>query len=66
MSERLAPPRPDDVMVIRDLTPNVTTFSVPFSRFGVAKIGGRGTVGMDYFLSLLSSSSPLATRLLNG
>ncbi|KAK0718858.1 hypothetical protein B0T21DRAFT_414882 [Apiosordaria backusii] len=30
-------------MVIRDLTPNVTIFSVPFSRYGKIPIGGRGT-----------------------
>ncbi|KAJ0145038.1 hypothetical protein CTA2_1054, partial [Colletotrichum tanaceti] len=44
MSQKLIPQNPDDVMVIRDLTPNVTTFSVPFSRFGAIKIGGRGTL----------------------
>jgi len=31
-------------MVIRNITPNVVTLSVPFARFGVLKIGGRGTV----------------------
>ena len=31
-------------MVIRNVTPNIVTFSVPFSRFGSVKIGGRGTV----------------------
>ncbi|EFQ26779.1 uncharacterized protein GLRG_02599 [Colletotrichum graminicola M1.001] len=44
MSQKLIPQNPADVMVIRDLTPNVTTFSVPFSRFGAVKIGGRGTL----------------------
>ncbi|OBR08827.1 hypothetical protein CH63R_07592 [Colletotrichum higginsianum IMI 349063] len=44
MSQKLIPQNPDDVMVIRDLTPNITTFSVPFSRFGAVKIGGRGTL----------------------
>lgn len=29
--------------VIRNITPNVTTFSTPFSRFGVVPIGGRTT-----------------------
>lgn len=31
-------------MVIRNVTPNIVTFSVPFSRFGVMQIGGRGTL----------------------
>ena len=31
-------------MVIRDITPNIATFSTPFLRFGRIKIGGRGTV----------------------
>ncbi|KAK4178903.1 hypothetical protein QBC36DRAFT_181508 [Triangularia setosa] len=43
MSSSLIPDNPDEVMVIRDLTPNVTVFSVPFSRFGRIPIGGRGT-----------------------
>lgn len=43
MSSKLIPPNPDDVMVIRDVTPNVVTFSVPFLRFGRIPIGGRGT-----------------------
>lgn len=45
MSSNLVPPNPDDVMVIRDVTPNVVTFSVPFLRFGKIPIGGRGTLG---------------------
>ncbi|KAM5346537.1 hypothetical protein ACJ41O_009542 [Fusarium nematophilum] len=44
MSSKLIPSNPDDVMVIRNVTPNVVTFSVPFSRFGKVKIGGRGTL----------------------
>ncbi len=32
-------------MVIRDVTPNVVTLSVPFLRFGRFPIGGRGTIG---------------------
>lgn len=31
-------------MVIRNVTPNIATFSVPFSRHGKIKIGGRGTL----------------------
>ncbi|KAL1837419.1 hypothetical protein VTJ49DRAFT_3790 [Mycothermus thermophilus] len=44
MSSKLVPSNPEDVMVIRDITPNVVTFSVPFLRFGRVPIGGRGTV----------------------
>ncbi|KAL2128069.1 hypothetical protein VTI74DRAFT_9761 [Chaetomium olivicolor] len=43
MSSKLIPPNPDEVMVIRDVTPNIVTFSVPFLRFGRFPIGGRGT-----------------------
>ncbi|KAK4161476.1 hypothetical protein QBC43DRAFT_323777 [Cladorrhinum sp. PSN259] len=42
-SSKLVPTNPDDVMVIRDVTPNVVTFSVPFARFGKIPVGGRGT-----------------------
>lgn len=45
MSSKLIPSSPDEVMVIRDLTPNVVTFSVPFLRYGRLPIGGRGTLG---------------------
>ncbi|WYZ39109.1 hypothetical protein EsH8_III_001023 [Colletotrichum jinshuiense] len=44
MSQKLIPANPADVMVIRDLTANITTFSVPFARFGSIKVGGRGTL----------------------
>ncbi|KAK3954378.1 hypothetical protein QBC32DRAFT_368701 [Pseudoneurospora amorphoporcata] len=44
MSDKLVPKNPDEVMVIRDVTPNVVTFSVPFLRFGKIPIGGRGTL----------------------
>jgi hypothetical protein len=45
MSSKLIPTNPSDVMVIRDVTPNVITLSVPFNRFGKLKVGGRGTIG---------------------
>lgn len=45
MSSKLFPGDPSKVMVIRKVTPEITTFSVPFSRFGLFKIGGRGTLG---------------------
>jgi hypothetical protein len=44
MSAALIPSKPADVMVIRNVTPNIVTFSVPFLRHGVINIGGRGTV----------------------
>ena len=40
----LIPSDPAKVMVIRDVTPNITTLSVPFLRFGHIKIGGRATL----------------------
>ncbi|KAL3418879.1 hypothetical protein PVAG01_09100 [Phlyctema vagabunda] len=44
MSEKLIPKNPEEVMVIRDVSPNVTTLSVPFLRFGKVKFGGRATI----------------------
>ncbi|KAF5877436.1 uncharacterized protein Bfra_001803 [Botrytis fragariae] len=44
MSDKLVPSDPEKVMVIRDVTPNVTTLSVPFLRFGMIKFGGRATI----------------------
>jgi Domain of unknown function (DUF4336) len=43
-ANKLIPSDPSKVMVIRDITPTITTLSVPFSRFGLLKIGGRGTL----------------------
>ena len=37
-------------MVIRNVTHNVVTMSLPFARFGRLKIGARGTLG-SYYLS---------------
>ena len=45
MSSKLVPTNPSEVMVIRNITPNVVTLSVPFARFGVLEVGGRGTIG---------------------
>lgn len=45
MSSKLIPANPAEVMVIRHVRPNIVTFSLPFSRFGRIKIGGRGTLG---------------------
>lgn len=53
MSSKLVPANPEDVMVIRDVTPNIVTLSVPFSRFGKLRIGGRGTVGGCSFTHII-------------
>lgn len=45
MSSKLIPSDPSQVMVIRDITPNVVTLSVPFARFGMIDVGGRATIG---------------------
>lgn len=44
MSSKLVPSNPSDVAVIRTITPNVVTVSVPFARFGIIRVGGRGTI----------------------
>lgn len=45
MTSKLMPFDASKVMVIRDVVPKtITTFSMPFSRFGHIKVGGRGTV----------------------
>ncbi|KAH0537421.1 hypothetical protein FGG08_005774 [Glutinoglossum americanum] len=45
-ASNLAPANASDVMVIRKLSPNITTLSLPFARFGKLRIGGRGTIGL--------------------
>jgi hypothetical protein len=42
---QLFPPNPSDLMVIRAVTPNIITMSLPFARFGLWRFGGRGTLG---------------------
>ncbi|KAK5632295.1 hypothetical protein RRF57_008009 [Xylaria bambusicola] len=44
MSEKLIPKEPSKVQVIRNVTPNVVTVSVPFLRFEKIPIGGRATI----------------------
>lgn len=44
MTDKLVPQHPEEVMVIREVVPGVTTLSVPFLRFGHIRIGGRGTI----------------------
>ena len=34
-----------DPMVVRQLTPDITTLSVPFTKAGILKTGGRATLG---------------------
>ncbi|KAJ2894598.1 hypothetical protein MKZ38_007396 [Zalerion maritima] len=41
---KLVPDNPSAVMVIRQVTPNISTLSVPFARFGRFAIGGRATL----------------------
>lgn len=48
MTSKLIPANPSAVMVIRDVTPNITTLSVPFTRFGLFRVGGRGTIGASF------------------
>jgi len=45
MTSKLIPSNPEKVMVIRHVTPDIVTLSVPFLRFGMIKLGGRGTLG---------------------
>lgn len=44
MSSKLIPSNPADVAVIRTITPNIVTVSVPFARMGLIRVGGRGTI----------------------
>ncbi|KAJ9196092.1 hypothetical protein DTO164E3_6240 [Paecilomyces variotii] len=44
MASKLFPGNPSEVMVIRKVTPDIVTLSVPFARFGIIKFGGRGTL----------------------
>lgn len=46
MTSKLIPSNPEKVMVIRNVTPEIVTLSVPFLRFGKIKLGGRATLGM--------------------
>lgn len=46
MTSKLIPSDPSSVMVIRKISPNITTCSAPFARFGRLKVGGRGTIGL--------------------
>lgn len=50
------PSNPEDVMVIRELVPGITTLSLPFARGGLIKFGGRATIGV-YSIHNTSPSS---------
>ncbi|CAK7201988.1 hypothetical protein SEUCBS139899_004705 [Sporothrix eucalyptigena] len=71
MSDKLVPANPADVMVIRDITPNITTLSVPFARFGIIDVGGRCTIvrmtggGVLVFspVALTAEAAAVVTRL---
>ncbi|KAH9815703.1 hypothetical protein Tdes44962_MAKER00951 [Teratosphaeria destructans] len=43
-ASKLIPANPEQVMLIRHVTPDIKICSTPFLRFGHAKIGGRATV----------------------
>lgn len=45
MAPQLFPKNPSESMVIRNVTSDVVTMSLPFARFGRLKFGGRGTLG---------------------
>lgn len=42
---QLFPSNPSATMVIRNVTPNIVTMSLPFARFGIFSFGARGTLG---------------------
>ncbi|KAI1343606.1 hypothetical protein F5Y15DRAFT_237464 [Xylariaceae sp. FL0016] len=59
MSAELIPKDPSSVAVMRNITPNVVTISVPFARFGKVRVGGRGTI-MRMTSGALAVFSPVA------
>lgn len=58
MTSKLIPEDPSSTMVIRKVTPNITTCSSPFARFGRFKVGGRGTIGTETSLPFLTPLDP--------
>ncbi|XDG07592.1 hypothetical protein ABKA04_007207 [Annulohypoxylon sp. FPYF3050] len=74
MSSKLIPSNPSDVAVIRTVTPNVVTVSVPFARFGIVRVGGRGTISKQIshpdpphtYISHPVTYSPPLVRLTSG
>lgn len=59
MSSKLVPSNPEDVMVIRDITPNIVTLSVPFQRVGKLRFGGRATIGKPHIAASRVQTSHL-------
>ena len=47
-ADKLIPKDPSSCEVIRQITPQITTVSAPFSRFGLFKIGSRATIGEQF------------------
>jgi hypothetical protein len=54
---RLFPSNPEEVMVIRNVTSDIITLSLPFARFGRLKFGARGTLGEFRQRSIIISNS---------
>lgn len=44
-ADKLIPKDPSSCEVIRQVTPQITTVSAPFARFGLFKVGSRATIG---------------------
>ncbi|OJZ87039.1 hypothetical protein ASPFODRAFT_46569 [Aspergillus luchuensis CBS 106.47] len=64
MGNTLFPDDPDKVSVIRYLTPDITTFSLPFARFGIVKFGARATlVKLPSGNLLIFSPTPLTPTI---
>jgi hypothetical protein len=45
MATKIIPTDVDSVVVIRDITPNITTVSMPLLAMSLFKFGGRATIG---------------------
>lgn len=58
---QLFPANPSATMVIRHVTPEIVTMSLPFARFGHLQFGGRGTLGKG-LRTAHSASASLPTQ----
>lgn len=56
---QLFPSNPSATMVIRSVTPDIVTTSLPFARFGLMRFGGRGTLGEYRTLTYVGWRIPL-------
>lgn len=63
MAPQLFPANPSEVMVIRNVTSNVITLSLPFARFGRLKFGGRGTLGSHFVSFFLTQAHTFPVSL---